>query len=151
MKKWISVLLVLILVFTLPVTALAADEQRKVTVRTSIEPTYTVTIPADVTVQFNETSTSFGKIQLDKAQLDPGYVVKVALSASGKLKNQADTAKTIAYSICTGGTAFQSAQYEKAGENTALTIDITEEAWKAAFAGNYSDTVTFTISYEKKS
>ena len=39
----------------------------------------------------------------------------------------------------------------KAGEETPLTIVIKKEDWKKAVAGQYSDTVTFTISYVDKS
>ena len=39
----------------------------------------------------------------------------------------------------------------KAGEETPLTIAIKKEDWKKAAAGEYADTVTFTISYVDKS
>lgn len=45
------------------------------------------------------------------------------------------------------GKAFTAQQYTAAGQETPLTIDITQAAWNAAFAGSYSDTVTFTVSY----
>lgn len=98
-------------------------------------------------VTFNKPSTEFGVIELTSAQIDPGYVVKVALTASGKLVNAADASKTIAYVVNSASGAFTSAEYRFAGDSTALTIDITQAAWDAAYAGYYSDTVTFTISY----
>ena len=105
-------------------------------------------IPANTTVAFNATSTPFGSVKLDAAQINPGYAVKVELNASGKLKNQADNNKTIAYTINDkNGKAFTAQQYTAAGQETPLTIDITQAAWNAAFAGSYSDTVTFTVSY----
>lgn len=156
MKKLTALVLTLALTLSLSVTAFAAeinqDSDQKstdVTVTTSIDPTYTVTIPANTTVAFNATSTSFGSIKLDAAQIDPDHVVKVELSASGTLKNQADENKTIAYTIKDGAEAFTSAEYLTAGDSTALTIDITQAAWDAAYAGQYSDTVTFTVSYVK--
>ena len=83
-----------------------------------------------------------------KFLIDPGYAVKVELNASGTLKNQADNTKTIAYTVNdTNGDAFTVGTYTTAGDKTDLTIDITQEAWNAAFAGQYSDTVTFTVSY----
>ena len=102
-------------------------------------------------MEFNKTSTAFGTIVLDKAQIDPGRVVKVELAASGLLKNKADDTKTIAYAINAGGTAFVSQEYTAAGQSTPLTIDITKQAWDQAYAGEYSDTVTFTISYVEAS
>lgn len=155
MKKLTALVLTLALTLSLSVTAFAAEitdqdgspKDTTVEITTSIEPTYTVTIPANTTVAFNATSTSFGSIKLDAAQLDPGYAVKVELSASNTLKNKADADKTIAYTIKDGNGVFTSAEYLTAGDSTALTIDITQAAWDAAYAGEYSDTVTFTVSY----
>ena len=156
MKKWIAMLLTLALALSLSVTAFAAEinqdsdpKKADVKVTTSIEPTYTVTIPEDVQVTFNETSTQFGAIELTAAKLDPEYAVTVTLTASGTLKNEADQTKTIAYAVNSQGEAFSSGEYQNEGDSTDLTIDITQEAWDAAYAGDYSDTVTFTISYGK--
>lgn len=156
MKKWIALFLTLTMTLSLSVTAFAAEinqdsdpQEAEVKVTTSIEPTYTVTIPEDVEVTFNETSTDFGTIELTDAQLDPEYAVTVTLSASGTLKNQADKTKTIAYAVNSEDGAFSSAKYQNKGDSTALTIDITQAAWDAAYAGDYSDIVTFTISYDK--
>lgn len=114
-----------------------------------VDPAYTVTIPEDVAVVFHAASTPFGQVALTKAQLEPGYGVQVALSASGALKNTKDAAKTIPYTVNSEEGVFTSVWYEAAGQSTALTIDISEEAWNAAYAGAYSDTVTFTVSYGK--
>jgi len=40
--------------------------------------------------------------------------------------------------------------YLTEGDKTELFIHITPDDWKAAYAGEYSDTVTFTVSYENK-
>lgn len=146
MKKLTALVLIIVLTLSLSVTVFAADN-RDTTITTSIAPTYTVTIPANTNVTFNTLSTSFGSVKLTAAQIDPGYAVKVELTASGTLKNQADSTKTIAYTIKDANGAFTSAQYTTAGDKTDLTIDITQAAWNAAFAGQYSDTVTFTVSY----
>ena len=148
MKKLVSFALMLALSAALSATAFADDDNRSVEVKTHIDPTYTVTIPANTTVTFNAEDTSFGKIELTKAQLDPGKKVNVTLSASGTLKNSKDNRKTLAYQIQDGTTAFTSATYKMAGQSTALTIHIEQKAWNAAYAGDYADTVTFTISYQ---
>lgn len=148
MKKVIAVILVLMLALALPVPAFAAEDNRPVKVTTSITPTYTVTIPLDVAVEFDAASTNFGEIELSAAQLDPGYAVKVALSTSGSLVNAADANKTIPYTVnVKDGPAFTYAAYTTAGDKTELTINISQASWDAAYAGSYSDTVTFTISY----
>ena len=148
MKKLVSFALMLALSAALSATAFADDDNRSVEVKTHIDPTYTVTITANTTVTFNAEDTSFGKIELTKAQLDPGKKVNVTLSASGTLKNSKDNRKTLAYQIQDGTTAFTSATYKMAGQSTALTIHIEQKDWNAAYAGDYADTVTFTISYQ---
>lgn len=148
MKKLAAFTLALALSAALSTTAFADDDNRKVEVTAHIDPTYTVTIPGNTTVKFNAVDTSFGEIKLTAAQLDPGKSVEVALSASGTLKNSIDNRETLAYQIQDGTTAFTSATYKMAGQSTALTIHIAQEAWNAAFAGDYADTVTFTISYQ---
>lgn len=111
MKKLTAILLTLIMTMAMTCTVFAAEiteedgtpKREEVTISASIAPTYTVTIPKDIQVEFNKTSTAFGTIVLDKAQIDPGRVVKVELAASGLLKNKADDTKTIAYAINAGG------------------------------------------------
>lgn len=155
MKKLTAILLTSVLTLSLSSTAFAADineadgspKNTDVTVTTSIEPTYTVTIPANTTVDFNATSTDFGSVKLDVAQLDPGYAVNVALNTSGTLKNAADASKTIAYTVENKNGRFLGTSFFTAGQEIPLTINITQDAWNSAFAGDYSDTMTFTVSY----
>lgn len=148
MKKLAAFTLALALSAALSATAFAADDNRNVEVTAHIDPTYTVTIPANTAVSFNAVNTSFGEIKLTAAQLDPGKKVKVALSASGTLKNAKDPSKTLPYKILNGDAEFTSATYATAGDSTALTIHIAQEDWNKAHAGDYADTVTFTISYQ---
>ncbi|MCD7762992.1 MAG: hypothetical protein LUI14_07300 [Lachnospiraceae bacterium] len=151
-KTMLSLILSLALVLSMSTIAFAdvtQDSDPKTgttTISTSITPTYTVTIPADTTIAFNATSTSIGNITLSSAQLDPGYAVKVSASA-GALENAADASKTIPYALNSDGSAFTSAQFTAKGEYAALTVDITEDDWNNAYAGSYSDTITFTVEY----
>lgn len=146
MKKYLSFALAAALSAAFCATAFAAEDNRQVEVKTHIDPTYTVTIPANTTVRFEDTS--FGAITLTAAQLDPGKSVNVTLKSSGTLKNKNDTSKMLAYTIRSGESAFTSASYKKAGESTALTIHIAKDDWAKAYAGDYADTVEFTISYK---
>ena len=148
MKKLFTILLALCLLAGLTIPALAADN---VNITTSINPTYTVTIPADVNVVFNATKTGFGAIEVTAAQIHPDKCIKVTLATDGKLENAIDATKVIPYAIQdAAGNAFTSATYLTEGDQTNLFIIITAEAWNAAYAGEYSDTVTFTVSYENK-
>ncbi len=145
MKKKVVYMLCALMAWSSQATAVSA-EQHDVAVTTSVMPTYTVTIPADTNIAFNATQTDFGKIELTRAQLEPGYAVRVS-AATTALTNQADVTKTIPYALNANGKAFTSAEYQAVGDSTALTIDITKADWNQAAAGQYKGTVTFTVAY----
>ena len=158
MKKFIALTLVSALALSVSVTAFAAQinqdtpEPKKTdaVIKTSIAPTYTVTIPADVTVEFNAETTTFGQIKLDSAQIEPDKCIKVSLTTDGELNNKVDKAKVIPYTVKSGENSFTSANYLSAGDSTDLTINIATDDWNKAYAGEYTDTVTFEVSYENK-
>lgn len=127
-------------------------EDRAAVISADIEPEYEVVIPVDTTVRFGSTRTDFGSIGLTKACLESGYAVSVKLIYSSFLVNNKIPSETIPYSIVSAdGVELDSAVYHSAGEKTPLFIDILPEAWKAAYAGGYSDTVVFDISYSAES
>ena len=152
MKKLFAVILTVAMLATMSVTAFAANTAGgEADITTSIAPTYTVTIPADVNVQFNATETAFGAIEVTASQIHPDKCIKVALASDGKLENSIDATKVIPYAIKDSeGATFTSATYLTEGDKTELSIHITADDWNAAYAGDYSDTVTFTITYEDK-
>ena len=152
MKKLFAVILAVALMATLSVTAFAANTTGgDADITTSIDPTYTVTIPANTTVAFNATETAFGAIEVTASQIHPDKCIKVALTSDGELNNAIDNTKVIPYAIKDStGAEFTSATYLTEGDKTELSIHITADDWNAAYAGEYSDTVTFTVSYEDK-
>ena len=152
MKKIFALIIAIALMASLSVTAFAANTTGgDADITTSIDPTYTVTIPADVNVQFNATETAFGTIEVTASQIHPDKCIKVELTSDGKLENSVDATKVIPYAIKDStGAAFTSATYLTEGDKTELSIHITANDWNAAYAGDYSDTVTFTVSYVDK-
>ena len=152
MKKLFAVILTVALLMSLSVTVFAANTTGgDADITTSIAPTYTVTIPADVNVAFNATETDFGAVEVTASQIHPDKCIKVTLASDGKLENNIDATKVIPYAIKDStGAAFTSDTYLSEGDKTELSIHITADDWNAAYAGEYSDTVTFTITYEDK-
>ena len=152
MKKLFALILTVAMLATMSVTAFAANTTGgDADITTSIAPTYTVTIPADVNVQFNATETAFGAIEVEASQIHPNTCIKVALTTDNELNNAIDNTKVIPYAIKDSeGAEFTSATYLTEGDKTELSIHITANDWNAAYAGDYSDTVTFTVSYEDK-
>ena len=152
MKKVFAVICAVAILMSLSVTAFAANTTGgDADITTSIAPTYTVTIPADVNVVFNATETAFGAIEVTASQIHPDKQIRVTLTTDGELNNTIDTTKVIPYVIKdASGAAFTTATYLTEGDKTELSIHITADDWNAAYAGDYTDTVTFTVSYESK-
>ena len=154
MKKAVALIVALTLVFAFSVSAFAKEIDQDdtnpntsyVQVTTEVAPAYTVTIPTGISVEFNATKTNFGVVSLSNARLAPGKCVRVLLNASGTLKNKNDASKTIAYQIMSGSSVFSSVDFGT-NKSLPLTIDITQAAWNQAAAGDYTDTVTFTVAY----
>lgn len=158
MKKLLAAISAVSLLASVSVTAFAAEitqdtpapKKSDAVITTSIAPTYTVTIPADVTVNFNAETTKFGSIEVTADQIDPDKCIKVALTTDGELNNEVDSEKVIPYTVTAGGNVFTSATYLAVGDKTELTINITADDWHKAYAGEYSDKVTFEVSYIDK-
>mgnify|MGYP006916117156 CR=1 FL=1 len=148
----ISSFILLTAVSALPVSAAGGDNQ-SMTVSTEISPTYLVSIPTHVTVLYNEEKTSVGEIMLTEARLELHKGVKVSMVSDNLLKLRDDQTITLAYTITeeaedtSSDKEFTSATYLKAGEKTDLMIGITKAEWEKAYAGVYSNTVTFQIEY----
>lgn len=156
MKKTIAMISALAMLTAFAVPFSASAEDKGAVISTEIQPTYVVNIPANLTVAQNAEKTNFGAVTLASAQIEPDKCITVTLNASGALKNKKDNTKTLPYTIYQGKadaanlTAFTSATYLTAGESTDLTVGITAANWRSAFAGEYSDTVTFRIAYANK-
>lgn len=156
MKKLISAALTLTMLLSLSSTVFAADlkqdsdpSQTDATISATINPTYTVTIPADTIVPFEANSTPFGAIEATAVQIEPNMKITVSVTA-GMLVNAKDSTQKIPYSIRKDDNLFTSFDILKKGDKANLTIDIAKADWKLAAAGSYSDKVIFTLQYEKK-
>ena len=147
MRKFSAVALgaMLIIGSVIPV---CVQETRQTTINVSIDPTYTVTIPASTTIASGTAESSIGNVTLDNARLEPDKSIWVSADTSGKLKNSKDSSKTISYKLMNGNSEFTSASYLASGNSTPLTVSINKSEWDNAYAGSYSDTIVFTISYK---
>ena len=124
-------------------------EDRSSLITTTISPAFTVTIPLSVRVPFNSTVTDFGNVVLDTARLESNKCVVVTLETDNTLDNTSDASKTIPYSIHdkNDDSVFVSAKYLSEGEKSDLTINISQDDWNQAAAGDYEDTMIFHIQY----
>ena len=135
------------------ITAFAVDYtggSQDTEITTYVAPNFTVSIPADTTVEFNALSTDFGSVELESARLEPNKAVQVTVTSDFDLNNSVDSEAVIPYSLKAGNDtvyADYAATFTVTGEKVDLTISITQGNWDAAAAGDYSDTVIFNIAY----
>lgn len=118
------------------------------TITTNVPSSYTVVIPAETNIPFNKADTELtGTLHLSAAQLHPGHSVTISATAN-KLVNQADTTKTIPFTLYANNNPFDSAEFTDTAKKVQLSVHIDQTAWNTAPAGNYTGSVTFTISYQ---
>lgn len=158
MKKLLTIMLALVMVLSLSVTALAADNTfspsdnaaKSTTVTFNVDPTYTVTIPATITLAKDEASGSYKQdatITATGVRLLEGKVINVTLAGDFTL-----TAGTTnwSYTVKVGNSDTAIATGDiVATFNTdpaAQTSVLHFAAADPTYAGDYSDTVTFTIA-----
>lgn len=164
MKKLFTFALALVLVLSLSVTAFAADttidqdttdKTGSTTVEFSVAPTYTVTIPA--TVELSKTGTGTITYEQDAditasagVRLLKGQQIQVTLVSDFNLETAADTTYQLPYTVKVGDSAtaiVSGAVVAAFGTSTeAQTSTLHFAADNPTYAGDYSDTVIFTIS-----
>ena len=152
MKKLLALVLVLCLIMSVSVTAFADNTAGGSTeVKFNVDPTYTVTIPA--TVELNKVETD-GVVTYENdytltaeagVRLKKGEYIEVTVT--GDFEMTTAEGATLAYVITTeeGAVDNQGVVAEFATDKAAQTATIHIAAADPDFAGEYQDTVTFTL------
>ena len=123
---------------------LVIPSKRSVTVEYNVDPTYTVTIPATVTL--GETA----KIEVENVVVEKGKQVEVALTEANDFKVATTEGAELTYTVKNGETEVAEGETVlavnpkdgKTGETTLSFVAPTE----IQYAGKYEGTVTFTIA-----
>ncbi len=170
-KKALSILLALALCGIMPLTAFAADTEIKpettpktgdTQVTFNVDPTYTITIPAEITLAKTDADGTVQYIGNGTLKANEGLRLLEDEKIEVRLTDcdyQLDTAATAAYKLpytVKAGTADITADSNLVAtftteENaTEQTSELTFTAGDPKYAGDYSDTVTFTIAVVKK-
>ena len=128
------------------------------TVQFEVNPAYTVTIPATVTLEgeYGSTYTGSGKISTDKVFLNEGKKIVVSLTSASKFNMKTSTTAEYNLPYTAEGAFGKLTDKENGGKvaefetsTTAKTVDIsftTDETPK--YAGSYTDPVVFTIEID---
>lgn len=153
MKKLFALILTVAMLATMSTTAFAANTTGGSTeVSFNVDPTYTVTIPATVelerqedngtvTYENNYTLTAQAGLRLKR-----GEYIEVTVASDFEMTTTEGA--TLAYSITAGGNAVGNngvvAEFETNKSAQSTTIHIA--ANDPDYAGEYKDTVTFTVA-----
>lgn len=142
----------------LPVSAQENTESKDTTIRATIQSTYTLTIPAETTIDFEAVSTNLeGELKVTGNVL-PSQEVEVT-AAAGAFHNTVQD-KDLPYKLMNGQEEFKTAAWDEdtlraglqegQGKAIPLSIAIEEADWKTAEAGDYEGTITFTATLQEK-
>ena len=158
MKKLIAFVLTLAMATVTSVTAFAAEitpgsdsKEGATTVKFSVDPTYTVTIPEEVMLGYDEESNSYkgsGDITTGAVRLLPNQ--EILVTVTGDFEMTSDEQIKLPYTM----TIDDSPSAVASGDDVATFVTSTDtqsvtlnySAANPTYAGNYTDTLTFTIS-----
>ena len=152
MKKLFALILTVCLLASMSVTAFAANTTGgSAEVKFNVDPTYTVTIPA--TVELNKVDTE-GVVTYENdytltaeagVRLKKGEYIEVTVASDFEMTTQEGA--TLEYTITAGGNAVTNngvvAEFDT--DKSAQTATIHIAANDPDYAGEYKDTVTFTL------
>lgn len=165
MKKLLTLLLTAALATAAATTAFATDNTIKpgddgntdpktgtTNVTYTVQPTYTVTIPGTVTLDSRMKSNT-ATVKAENVTVPHGQAVKVALTNANSFKVTSQEGAELTYKVTKNRQAVNvndtvlsvaSNATDKKGE-TALVFEITDSV---VYSGEYTGTVTFTVSVE---
>lgn len=162
MKKIISLALAVMMIATMSVTAFAATIENgtgTVEVTYGVSESYTVTIPADITLTANQESDM--EISASDVVIPYGNELTVSISSTNYtdskwyLVEAANTANKLEYSVKNGENAVASGDTiltVAAGTAENQTVNLTTKlVGTATHSGTYKDTLTFSVSVASSS
>ena len=165
MKKIISIVLALVMMMAVNVPAFAATPavlgENKVNVETTFDEataaSYTVEIPATISVTWDDETTAYDASYSVKSQLLVGASVTVGVAydadtddTNNGVMTNAETTATLKYTLTGAGeTTFTGVNDgAKASDMGGTDASITVAGFADAPVGTYTGTITYTVAYE---
>ncbi len=148
MKKVLSLVIALVLMFTICVPVFAASVG-STPVRvdgTIVGASFTVTIPATATITWGQTEKAIEYSVYSQLETGKGIKVTVDADVDGKMKNAANTA-FLGYSLKDGTTEYTTTQSVISSANpekSNVVVQIPTTNWNKASIDNYVGTLTFS-------
>ena len=153
MKKLLALILAIALMATLSVTAFAEEYDttgdKSMTVTYAVAPSYIVTIPGEITIGADGTSTD--TIKAENVVVNKGQYVSVSLDEENGFTVTTQEGASLTYTVTANGETLAAGD-EILAVNPAdgktgtasITFDIDESAIQ--YAGTYTGTVIFTVA-----
>lgn len=159
MKKITTFILCAVLCAAMSVPAFAADLDKdtpggSTQITTGSEPTYTVTIPASLNIDYNSTATKTLPITATDVFLEAGKKVSVGAKGSGASDAfiMTNGGNALTYELSRSDTLWSAVSQNS--EVVAFTANGTQNLyvkvpnWSGTVAGSYTGTIIFTVSYK---
>lgn len=145
MKKFFSVGLAIVMLMLCITPVFAGSQSMEISTKAD-RAEYELSYPADIEIPWQTTAMDIGEVTATKMLIEPDKMVKVSVSSQNefKLVNEADSEKTIAYSLLVGNISFFPGDY---GESFTLSVEVVDDEWLYAASGKHSDILTFTAEY----
>ena len=155
MKKNLLILISLVFALVLCVTVFAASgdaavgsgsgeaDNNSLTLSVEIPTSYEFKIPADAALEFGAEYTELGTVSVSNVRLPADTELVIAYKTGASLKTE-DGMNEIPYEIQIDAKTAGDLHFTQDGESETLYAAITKDAWDAAPAGSYSDTITFS-------
>lgn len=125
------------------------------TLTASVESDYTLTIPATQTIQEDALSTAIGEVKVT-GTIHPTEEVKVTVTKEDNFVSTTNPSDVIPFSLNVKdtGVTFTGATWDEDAidkqSTYPLSVDITQDAWNSADAGDYQTVLTFTAALQEK-
>lgn len=139
---------------------------------TTVNPSYIMTIPADLTITYGATSTNWGNVTAAEIHLEEGKCIRATIEVGDKenasvsltrlsndmsevgfLRSGDTEVSYIRYNITntapmTSNIDEYGYYFELTGDMFPLSVKIDNGAWESARAGTYKDTVNFSFEVD---
>lgn len=160
MKKIFALMLTLCLLCGMAALAdnntITQDSEKKqatTTLTTTIDESYTISIPASLNIAYGKKDTAL-KLQISDYRLKVDHQIQVNVNWDGKLECSTGAGThNLAYDLQWNGASIHPTRNPlifSSNGSKDLNVKITESAWNSAAAGEYTDSVTFTAVITEK-
>lgn len=148
---------VLMGVMVLPVSAQDNIESKDTTIKANIQSTYTLSIPAETTVEFEKTSTDLHGMLKVTGNVLPSQEVEVIAQVENFHNEVQNTNLPYILVNKANSKVFTGDVWDEdtlragltgTGKEIQLAVNIETEDWQKAEAGDYKGTITFTATLQ---